>query len=84
MLAAVEKLMKMASGGGSIPVARAARALPAVSVVMGAGANAHLLGAVAEHSVRHSQTVLLSRRYDLPLPSNLRPEHDDEDGESPR
>jgi hypothetical protein len=51
---------------------------------MGAGANAHLhlLGTVAEHSVCHSQTVLLSRRYDLPLPPNLQPEHDGEDGGS--
>ena len=79
ILAAVEKLMKRASGGGHVPVARAARALPVVSVVMGAGTNAHLLGVVAKHSVCHSQTVLLSQRYDLPLPPNLRHEHDGED-----
>jgi hypothetical protein len=80
ILAAVETLMKRASGGGRpVSVIRAARALPVVSVVMGAGTNAHLLGSVAEHSVCHSQTVLLGHRYDLPLPPNLRHGHDGED-----
>ena len=72
MLAAVEKLMKRATNGGHVPVTRAAKALPVISVVMGAGTNAHLLGSVATHSICHSQTVLLSQRYDLLLPLNLR------------
>jgi hypothetical protein len=82
ILAAVEKLMKQASGGGHVPVTRAAKALPVVSVVIGAGTNAYLLGAVAKHSVCHSQTVLLSQRYDLPLPPSLRLEHDGDDSDS--
>jgi hypothetical protein len=45
---------------------------------MGAGTNAHLLGSVATHSVCHSQTVLLGRRYGLPLPPNVRDEPGDE------
>jgi hypothetical protein len=73
LLAAVEKLMKHATHGGAVPVARVAKVLPVISVVVGAGTNAHLLGSVATHSIRHSQTALLSRRYDLPLPPNLRP-----------
>ena len=79
ILAAVEKLMKRASSGGHVPVARAAKALPVVSVVMGAGTNAHLLGAVAKHSVCHSQTVFLSQRYGLLVPQTLRHEPEDED-----
>lgn len=78
ILAAIEKLMKRAAGGGHVPVARVAKVLPVVSVVMGAGTNAHVLGTVAKHSICHSQTVLLSRRYALPLPANLRHEHDGE------
>jgi hypothetical protein len=79
ILEVVEKLMKQAGSGGRVPVARVAKALPVISVVMGAGTNAHLLGTVAKHGVRHSQTVLLSQRYGLPLPSNLRTGHDGEE-----
>jgi hypothetical protein len=78
LLAAVETLMKRAAGGGHISVARAARALPVISVVTGAGTNAHLLGTVAKHGVCHSQTVLLSQRYDLPLPPHLSHQHEGE------
>lgn len=76
ILAAVENLMKRASGAKHVPVTRAAKALPVLSVVVGAGTNAHLLGAVARHGICHSQTVLLSQRYDLPLPPNLRQDKD--------
>ena len=72
LLAAVEKLMKQASGGGKVPVGRAVKALPAIAVIAGAGTNSHVLGDVAKQSIRYAQTVLLSEKYGLPLPARLR------------
>lgn len=73
LLAAVEKLMKQQAGKGvHVPVSRAAKAMPAIGVIAGAGTNAHVLGDVANQSIRYAQTVLLSERYGLPLPAKLR------------
>jgi len=81
LLGAVEKLMKHAGGGAHVPVARAAKAMPAIGVVVGAGTNSHVLGDVATQSIRYAQTVLLSERHGLPLPARLRdPEVDDHGG----
>lgn len=72
VLPAVEKLMKQAGNGGHVPVGKAAKALPAIAVVTGAGMNSHILGDVANQSVRYAQTVLLSEKYGLPLPDRFR------------
>ena len=72
LLAAVEKLMKQASGGGQVPVGRAAKALPAIAVIVGAGTNSYVLSDVANQSIRYAQTVLLSEKYGVPLPAKLR------------
>ncbi len=72
LLAAVEKLMKQAGGGGPVPVSRAAKALPAIAVIAGAGTNSHVLGDVANQSIRYAQTVLLSEKHGVPLPARLR------------
>ncbi len=72
LLAAIEKLMKQASGSGHVPVSRAAKALPAIAVIAGAGTNSHVLGDVANQSIRYAQTVLLSEKHGLPLPARLR------------
>ncbi len=78
LLAAVEKLMKQAGTGGHVPVQRAARALPAIGVLIGAGTNSFVLADVANQAIRYSQTVLLSDKYGLGLPARLRHEVDDD------
>lgn len=78
LLAAVEKLMKQAGGGGHVAVGKAAKALPAISVIIGAGTNSHVLADTANQSTRYAQTVLLSEKYGLPLPERLRNEDADE------
>ncbi len=77
VLAAVEKLMKQAGGGAHVPVGKAAKAMPALGVIAGAGTNSHVLADVAKQSIRYAQTVLLSERYGLPLPSRLEAGHAD-------
>lgn len=72
LLAAVEKLMKQAGRGRHVPVARAAKALPAISMIAGAGTNSHVLGDIANQSIRYAQTVRLSEKHGLPLPARLR------------
>lgn len=79
LLAAVEKLMQQAGRGGHVPVSRAAKGLPAIAMIAGAGTNSHVLGDVADRSIRYAQTVLLCERYGLPLPVKLR----DDDVEVP-
>ena len=77
LLAAAEKLIKQAGRGGHVPVSRAAKAMPAIAVIAGAGTNSRVLGDVADQSIRYAQTVLLAERYGMPLPARLR--DDDED-----
>lgn len=67
--------MKQAGNGKHVPVTRAAKAMPAIAVVAGAGTNAHVFGDVATQSIRYAQTVLLSERYGLPLPERFSEEH---------
>lgn len=71
LLAATEKPMKWASTGTQVPGGRAAKAMPTLGVIVGAGTNAHVLGDVATKSVRFAQTVRLSKRQGLPLPARL-------------
>lgn len=78
LLDAAEKLLKHANKGGHVPVTRAAKAMPAIGVIMGAGTNSHVLGDIASQSIRYAQTVHLAERYGMPLPPRLR--DDDEDG----
>jgi hypothetical protein len=79
LLAAVEKVMKQAGGGAHVPVSRAAKAMPAIGVIAGAGTNSHVLGDVANQSIRYAQTVLLSERHGVPLPARLRDDDVDVD-----
>lgn len=72
ILSAVESLMKKAGGGAHVPVERAARYLPGIAVIVGAGTNSHVLADVANQSTRYAQTVLLSGKHGLPLPARLR------------
>lgn len=78
LLAAIEKLMKQAGNGKTVPVSRAAKGLPYIAVVAGAGTNAHVLRDVASKSIRYAQTVRLSEKYGLPMPAKLRDTDDDD------
>ena len=55
-----------------MPVSRAAKALLAIAVIVGAGTNSHVLGDVANQSIRYAQIVLLSEKHGVPLPAKLR------------
>jgi len=79
LLEAIEKLMKQATNGKQVPVGRAAKALPYVAVVVGAGTNARVLSDVSSKSIRYAQTVRLSEKYGLPLPAKLRDADLDDD-----
>lgn len=57
--------------GAHVPVSRAAKAMPAIGVIAGAGTNAHALRDVAKQSIRYAQTVLLCERHRVPLPARL-------------
>lgn len=67
----VEKLMKQVGNANHIPIDKVISKLPALAVVTSAGANSVVLGSLAKTSVRYSQTVHLSEKYNLDLPPNL-------------
>lgn len=71
LLAAVEKVMKRWNGVQHIPVQSAAKGLPVIAIVMGAGTNMVVLGDIAKQSVYYAQTLHLAQKYDLALPANL-------------
>lgn len=72
LVAVLEKLMKQLGPAGSrVPVQNVAKFLPFVGVLIGAGANAGILGAVAADAQRYCQTRFLCEKYDLPLPAAL-------------
>lgn len=76
LLAAVDKLMQQAANGRAVPISRVAKAVPAVSIVAGAGTNAYVLGDVVHQARLYAQTLYLAEKYGLALPENLR-DHDD-------
>lgn len=72
LLAALKKLMENA--GANAPkasVGNVAKGLPYIGVVIGAGTNSAVLGAVAADAQRYCQTRFLSEKYGLPLPEAL-------------
>ncbi|MEV8375189.1 EcsC family protein [Kribbella sp. NPDC056861] len=72
LMAAVEKLLKQFANGQRVPVEKATKFMPVVAVVAGAGTNAYVLGDVAKQAALYAQTSLLSEKYALPMPPNLR------------
>lgn len=83
LLAAVEKLMKQFTKAEHVPVAKAVKGLPVVSILAGAGTNSYVLGDVAKQAQRYAQTVWLAEKYGLPLPPSLAlgPDPSDEEAE---
>jgi hypothetical protein len=76
LLAAVDKLMQQFANGRAVPISKAAKAVPVVAVVAGAGTNAYVLGDVVHQARLYAQTLYLADKYGLPLPENLS-QHDD-------
>lgn len=71
ILDAMEKLMKHAGKTDAVPVATAAKGLPALSIITGAGLNAMQLADVAKQAAAYAQTNYLADKYNLPLPAPL-------------
>lgn len=72
LLAAVDKLTRQFTNGKAVPIAKVAKAVPVVAVVVGAGTNAYVLGDVVHQARLYAQTLFLAEKYGLPLPENLR------------
>lgn len=69
---AVEKLLQfLGPKGGHVSVQQVAKVLPLVGIVVGAGTNSAVLGAVARDAQRFCQTRFLCEKYGLPLPVAL-------------
>jgi hypothetical protein len=82
LLAAVEKLMNQFSGTKATPVGKVVSKMPLISVVTGAGLNAHMLGDVASKATKFAATQFLAQKYELPLPAKLQRIVTDSDHES--
>lgn len=79
LMAAVEKLLKRAGDGGRVPVKNARMGMPVISVFIGAGTNAHILGDTSKQARHYAATMFLAEKYGLELPANI---HRDLDTES--
>jgi hypothetical protein len=80
LLVALEKLMQRLGPGATVPVKNVAKVVPFVGVLIGAGANAAVLGGVAADAQRYCQTRFLCDKYGLPMPAALA---NDPDGTDP-
>ncbi|ROQ77026.1 EcsC family protein [Streptomyces sp. NBC_01260] len=79
LLAAIEKLLKqLGPAGARVPVKDVAKFVPVVGILIGAGANAAILGRVAADAQRYCQTRFLCEKYGIPLPAALATVWDDE------
>ena len=79
LLAAIEKLLKqLGPAGARVPVKDVAKFVPVVGILIGAGANAAILGRVAADAQRYCQTRFLCEKYGIPLPAALTTVWDDE------
>lgn len=61
ILEALERLMKHWNGGNQVPVAKVAKGLPAVAIVMGSATNSYGLGDVAKRATMYAQTCISPR-----------------------
>jgi hypothetical protein len=76
LMAAVEKLMKRVGDGSRVSVKNARMGMPLIAVFAGAGTNAHVLGDITKQARHFGATMLLSEKYGLELPPNLRQDVD--------
>lgn len=72
VVAALEKLLAKWHPNGVVPIQSVKKAIPFVSILLGAGSNAWLLGKVAEDTQRFCATRFLCDKYKLPMPIALR------------
>ena len=69
LAAALKRLMGNAGAAGPrASVQNVSKALPVIGIVLGAGTNSAVLGAVAADAQRYCQTRFLSEKYGLPMP----------------
>lgn len=71
LMAAVEKLLKRVGDSGRIPVKNARMGMPVISVFIGAGTNAHILGDTAKQARHYAATMFLAEKHGLELPANI-------------
>jgi len=71
LMSAVEKLLKRVGDSGRVPVKNARMGMPVISVFIGAGTNAHVLGDTAKQARHYAATILLAEKYGLELPGNI-------------
>lgn len=72
LLNAIETLLaRLGPEGSRVSVQQVAKVVPVVGILLGAGANAAILGNVAEDARRYCQTRFLCDKYGLPLPAAL-------------
>lgn len=76
LMAAVEKLLKRTGDGGRVPVKNARMGMPVISVLIGAGTNAHILGDTAKQARHYAATMFLAEKHGLELPANLHQDFD--------
>jgi hypothetical protein len=82
LLAALERVMsQLSANGGKVSVESVAKVVPYVGILLGAGVNSAVLGAVAADAKRYCQTRFLCEKYSLPLPTALINTSDDDPDE---
>lgn len=78
LMAAVEKLLKQVGDGKRVPVKNARMGMPVIAVVAGAATNSHVLSDTVKQARHFGATMLLTEKYGLDLPPNLRNDIDDD------
>lgn len=69
LMAAVEQMMQRLPGAGRVSVQQARMGMPVISVAVGAGTNAVILGNAAKRSCDYFALRRLSERHGLPMPA---------------
>lgn len=69
LMAAVEKMMQKLPGAGRVTVRQARMGMPVISVAVGAGTNAVILGNAAKRSCDYFALRRLSERHGRPMPA---------------
>lgn len=78
LMSAVENLLKRVGDGGRVPVKNARMGMPVISVFIGAGTNAHILGDTTKQACHYAATMFLAEKHGLELPTNIRRDLDND------